>query len=377
MRFLDPAMIDAPWSRYAEWLEQPAWFDEETRGWVVTRHDEVRAVLRDHETFSSAAMGFGEGNPLPLLTDDPPRHTELRKLVNKAFTSAALKRLEPSIRSIAEGLADALPAGQPVDVVQHFTIPLPVAVIASMMGIPGERADDFKRWSDALTGTLGGIPRAERAAEVADMAGFFAALIPERRAHPGADLVSAVVNAEVDGASLSDADIIGFCVLLLIAGNETTTNLLANLLNFLAERPDVVGQLRAEPALIDAAVEEILRFDGPVQFVSRQATRDVTLGECSVAAGEVVHVVLGAANRDPRTYDDPRSFRLERERNHHHTFGYGIHFCIGAPLARLEARIAMQTLLERFERIGRAPGANERTASHLLRGFHHLWLEFA
>lgn len=375
MRFLDPEMITAPWARYAEWLSEPAWFDEATGGWVVTRFEDVRAVLRDHETFSSAAMGFGEGNPLPLLTNDPPRHTELRKLVNKAFTTAALRRLEPDIRAIANRLVRQLPTAEPVDVVQRFTIPLPVAVIASMMDIPAERSDDFKRWSDALTGTLAGLPRAERAAQVMEMASFFAEMIPERRTRPGNDLVSAVANAEVDGASLSESDIVGFCILLLIAGNETTTNLLANLLNLLADRPKVVARLRADADLVDAAIEETLRFDGPVQFISRQATRDVTVQERQISAGEVVHVVLGASNRDPREHDDPGHFRLDRERRHHHTFGHGIHFCIGAPLARLEARIGMQALLERFGQISHAPGADERTASQLLRGFNHLWLQ--
>ncbi|MCZ6457857.1 MAG: cytochrome P450 [Gammaproteobacteria bacterium] len=379
MRLLDPTLLDDPYPVYAQWQERtPIWRDEETGAWVLTRHDDVRSVLKNSADYSSSAMGQeGGGFPLPLLTDDPPRHTQLRGLVDRAFTARMLKAIEASVNSFAQQMVGDLPQGEGVDIVQALTIPLPVAVISQMMGIPGDRAEDFKRWSDALTGTLAGASIEDRKKDIFDMAAYFHSLIPERRSHPGDDLVSAVVNAEIDGARLSDDDIVGFNILLLIAGNETTTNLLGNYLNVLADRPDLYAQLVADPTLIEAGIEETLRFDAPVQFLMRRALRPMHYHGQAVAVGENVHVIMAAANRDPRNYDAPTEFRLDRKRNHHHTFGFGVHFCIGAPLARMEAKAVMGALVARFDSLERAAGKDERVPSHLLRGFDHLWLQFS
>jgi cytochrome P450 len=375
MHLLDPAFQVDPYPHYARWCEeQPIFWDDRLRGFVLTRHDDVRAILKNSADFSSSAMG--QGNRLPLLTDDPPRHTQLRALVDRAFTMRMLRNIEPRIDAIAHDLVASFVPGEPIDVVGRLTTPLPVAVISEMMGIPVERGDDFKRWSDALTGTLAGVSLESRRQDALEMAMYFHSLIPERRERPREDLVSAVVNAEIDGERLSDEDIVGFNILLLIAGNETTTNLLGNLLDILADRPDLYARLVADPDLIEGAIEETLRFEPPVQFLIRKATVETTLHGQRIAPGDLVYVVMAAANRDPRAYDDPHAFRLDRARNHHHTFGFGIHFCMGAPLARLEARAAMRALVARFPGLSRAPGADERTASPLLRGFHHLWLQF-
>ncbi len=356
----------------------PIWRDEETGAWVLTRHDDISSVLKNSADYSSSAMGQQRGGfPLPLLTDDPPRHTQLRGLVDRAFTARMLKAIEASMNDLAQQMVGDLPQGEGVDIVQALTIPLPVAVISQMMGIPADRAEDFKRWSDALTGTLAGVSVENRKKDIFEMAAYFQSLIPERRSHPGDDLVSAVVNAEIDGARLSDEDIVGFNILLLIAGNETTTNLLGNYLNVLVDRPDLYAQLVADPAFIDAGIEETLRFDAPVQFLMRRALKPMRYHGQDVAVGENVHVIMAAANRDPRNYDAPDEFRLDRERNHHHTFGFGVHFCIGAPLARMEAKAAMRALVARFGSVERASGKDERVPSHLLRGFHHLWLRFS
>jgi len=379
VRLLDPAILEDPYPVYARWQEQtPIWRDEETGAWVLTRHDDIRSVLKNSADYSSIAMGQqGGGFPLPLLTDDPPRHTQLRGLVDRAFTVRMLKAIEATVNTLAQQMVGDLPQGEGVDIAQALTIPLPVAVISQMMGIPAERAEDFKRWSDALTGTLAGASIEDQEKDIFEMAAYFQSLIPERRSRPGGDLVSAVVNAEIDGARLSDEDIVGFNILLLIAGNETTTNLLGNYLNVLVDRPDLYAQLTADPTLIDAGIEETLRFDAPVQFLMRQALKPMHYHGQDVAVGDNVHVIMAAANRDPRNYDAPHEFRLDRKRNHHHTFGFGIHFCIGAPLARMEAKAAMQALVARFGSVERASGKNERVPSHLLRGFHHLWLRFS
>ena len=377
MRFFTPEILNNPYPLYEQWRENnPIWQDEETGAWILSRFDDVRHVLKHSSDFSSKAMGGGETGALPLLTDDAPRHTELRNIVNKAFTTRMLKEIEDEVADIARSLVDGIPEGESVDVVEALTIPLPVAVISKMMGIPSERAQDFKRWSDALTGTLAGASLAEREVEIGEMYAFFQSLIPERRNQGGSDLVSAVVNASVDGRKLSDHDVVGFCMLLLIAGNETTTNLLGNFLNVLADRPQSWQQLRTQPKLIEQGIEETLRFDGPVQFLRRTLTSPCTFHGKALGPGDVVHVIMGSANRDESVYSNANQFDLGREKIQHHTFGFGIHFCIGAPLARLEAKAAMQALTERFTGVGRGDGDNERVASHLLRGFHHLSLRF-
>ena len=379
MNFFGADMIEDPYPTYARWqAETPIWRADDSGHWVLTRHDDIRSVLKNSADYSSKAMGDTD-YPLPLLTDDPPKHTQLRQLVDRAFTMRMLKLMEQWIEELADEMVASLDAPRPIDVVQALTIPLPVAVIARMMGIPAERSEDFKRWSDALTGTLAGVSPADRQRDLFEMTTFFQSLIPTRRAEPHDDLVSAVVNAEIDGQRLTDQEIVGFNILLLIAGNETTTNLLGNLLNVLIDRPDLWQQLRDQPALVDAAVEEALRFDGPVQFLMRTALRPMTYHGQDVAVGENVTVVMAAANRDPSIYDRPSEFRLDRARNHHHSFGFGVHFCLGAPLARMEARLVMRALLARFDRLERPanpPGRDERVPSQLLRGFNHLWAGF-
>ncbi|MBV1878264.1 MAG: cytochrome P450 [Pseudomonadales bacterium] len=376
MRFHLPELIDNPYPYYKQWLEElPIWRDEETNHWVLTRNEDIRAILKNSSVYSSAAMAMTE-SPLPLISDDPPRHTQLRGLVDKAFTVRRLRVIEEVVDEIAKQQVAKIVPGEPVDIVSALTIPLPVAVIAMLMDIPRQRTEDFKRWSNALTGALAGADMAEREAEIMEMGAFFAALIPERRKNPGDDLISAVVNAELDDGRLNDQEIVGFCILLLIAGNETTTNLLGNFLNLMADRPEIYSELSVSTKMIEKGIDEALRYDSPVQYLMRTATADMELHGQKVAAGDVVQVVMGAANHDPRSYEDPDTYKLGRQRLSHHSFGFGIHFCIGAPLARLEAKVAMQALVGRFKTFNRAAGQDQRTPSHLLRGFNHLWLEF-
>jgi cytochrome P450 len=379
MHFYDPDIAVDPYPHYQHWREQQPVFRDETSGqWIISRHADVVAALKNPQLFSSSAFAQSEQSAvtLPLLSDDPPRHTQLRALVNRAFTSRTLKQIEADVVRLSNSMIAALPSDSPVDIAEQFTIPLPVAVIAQMMGIPVARGEDFKRWSDALTGTSEAEDMESRMPDIMEMAAFFSSLIPERRANPGEDLISRVVNAEVDGEHMSDEDITGFCMLLLIAGNETTTNLLSNLLHHAASNQGVWQQLRDNRDGIDAAIEEILRFDAPVQFVFRTVMEDFTLHGQQLSAGDIAVLLMGSANRDSDHHETPEQFRLDRKQNSHLTFGHGIHFCIGAPLGRLEARIALESMLDRFSSVHHAEQANERTHSQMLRGFHHLWLEF-
>ena len=379
MTMFDQAILENPYPSYEKWrAEQPIWWDEDASMWIVTRYEDVRGVLKDAATFSSKAMGEGEQRAiaLPLLSDDPPRHTELRAIVNRVFTSSALKEMEIEVSELVEELLDEIKGEYLIDISDAFTIPLPIRIISRLMGIPEQRRDDFKRWSDALTGTAEATDMEQRLPDIMEMMGYFVSLIPERRSNPGDDLISKIAIATVEGEQLGDQDIAGFCMLLLIAGNETTTNLLSNLLNYLATDHQMWETLRDDPGKIDAAIEEILRYDSPVHFVSRKATKGVEIAGTKVKVGDVVTVIMGAANRDESHYEDADTFRLDRGKSDHHTFGHGIHFCIGAPLARLEARYALQGLFKRYSNIRHPESAdNERTHSFMLRGFHHLWLE--
>ncbi len=378
MQFVTKERLIDPYPDYKNWRENnPIWWAEDVNAWVVSRYKDVHIVLKNPKLFSSAAMGERDHEiSLPLLTDDPPRHTKLRAIMNKAFTSRAIKLMENEVRNMSNDLLDKLDISKPVDIAHEFTIPLPISVISQLMGIPFERKDDFKRWSDALTGTGSETEIEKRMPEIINMRNYFLSLIPLRKESPGDDLISKVVNAEVDGETLDENTIAGFNMLLLIAGNETTTNLLSNMLNHISYNPNIWEELRQNKDLVDAAIEETLRFDSPVHWVSRRATKDTELSGQIIKKGENVFAIMGSANRDSSHYENPDEFRLDRKQNKdHHTFGHGIHFCMGAPLARLEGKYALEGLLNRFEEVIPLKNAkNQRTSSSMLRGYHHLWL---
>jgi cytochrome P450 len=349
--------------------------------WVASGFDDVRAILLDHESFSSSAMAGagGEGRPtisFPLLTDDPPRHSVLRGLLAKAFTPAAMEAMRPDIERLAHDLAAAIPAGEGVDIVEMMTTPLPVAVIAGMMGVPGERAMDFKRWSNAIMGIQENPFEGGRLQLLMELRGYFMQVAAERRETPGEDLISALTRVRETGETLSDDQVVGFCILLMIAGNETTTNLLGNLLNRLARSPEAWAALRQTPALIEGAIEESLRVDSPAQMVIRRATRDIDVGGMTIKGDERVMVYLASANRDPERWADPANFEVARERERHVAFGHGVHTCIGAPLARMEARAAMNALVARFGGIRRGLADGQRLRGGLLYGFRSLPVVF-
>lgn len=378
-----PQFLADPYPFYARLRGQSPVYDPAAGLWCALSFADVYGILRDHATFSSAP-GAGQGpgtgaerDPfgLVLITDDPPRHTRFRALVNKVFTPRRVRELEPWIRSVADELFDEIGADE-VDIVRRYTVPLPVRTIARLLGIPGEDYERFKRWTDAfLFVDFGGDDpeAAARFAELREMLGYFGRLIVERREHSAADLITALVEAEIDSEHLQEWEILGFSVLLLVAGNETTTNLIGNMLNVLAGRPDLWEGLREDRGLIEPMIEETLRYESPVRLLFRRATRDVTLGGRVIPAQSQIGVFYGAANRDPAEFPQPDEFRLDRDLRNHVAFGQGIHYCLGAALARAEARITLDALLDRYAGIepGGEPGVRQMT-SPLVYGFARL-----
>jgi cytochrome P450 len=352
--------------------------------WIASRFEDVRAILLDHARFSSSAMGGGGGGGqmgamgigFPLLTDDPPRHSVLRGLLAKAFTPVAMEAMRPNIERMARDLAAAIPKDAEIDIVEMVTTPLPVAVIAGMMGVPNERAMDFKRWSNAIMGIQDNPFEGERIRMLMELRGYFAQVAAERRAAPGDDLVSALTKVGDTTETLTDDQVVGFCILLMIAGNETTTNLLGNLLNRMARAPEDWAALREDPTAIEAAIEESLRVDSPAQMVIRRAKEDVVIGAETIKAGDRVMAYLASANRDPSKWADPANFELARERDRHVAFGHGVHTCIGAPLARMEAKAAMSALVARLASIAPGSEPGKRLPGGLLFGFRSLPVVF-
>jgi cytochrome P450 len=391
----DPAVIADPYPHYARLRdEDPVYHCTDPDLWVLSRHDDVAVAVRDVKRFSSdlgkasrfednpfnptmqvpRRLGAVLGRVVPfrtLLTSDPPDHTHLRRKVSRAFTPRRINAWEPRIREIAERLVEDIAAnadGEPIDLVASLASPLPTIVIAEMMGIPADRHDDFKRWSDNLVnGLLTGGSKAKMLASAAEISWFFARTVRRRRCNPGEDLVSLLIAGDHDADALKLVELINFCVLLLVAGNETTTNLISNAMLALLDRPHVWQQITADPTLAAAAVEETLRFDGPGQGLLRIATTNVTIGDTTIPAGARVLPLIGSANRDPRRWEDPHEFRLDRNFNEHIAFGSGIHFCLGNALARIEGRAAIEMLARRLPHLARA-GAPTRIASPVLRG---------
>jgi cytochrome P450 len=268
------------------------------RSWALMKYSDVYGALRDYEIFSSARPLVAKAAaPLPMIFDDPPRHTRFRRLVNKAFTVRRVEALTPWITSVAHELLDQIGADE-FDIVQHYTVPLPVKVIARLLGIPGSDYEIFKRWSDAFL-SLTSMESTERMRNIQEMASYFGKIAATRRSHGAEDLITALVEAEIEGEKLEEWEILGFCILLLIAGNETTTNLLGNILNLLANRPELWQQLRSNPALVEAVIEESLRYESPIQRISRMTTRDVKVSGACISKGDRVTLYFGAANRDP------------------------------------------------------------------------------
>jgi cytochrome P450 len=329
--------------------------------WLIFDYDGVKRALEDHETFSSAARPPGStGKPFDwLVFNDPPRHAKLRALVSRAFTPRIVADLEPRIRQMSgELFGTNLERGE-MELVADYSSQLPVMVIAELLGIPPADRAMFKHWSDSillLADTVAGGEQARRAGQqygsiLLEMDAYLTTTLDNRRKSPGDDLLSKLAHVEVEGARLAHEEISGFFQLLLAAGSETTINLINNAVLCLLEHPGQIAQLRKRFDLIPTAIEEVLRFRSPFQAVFRQTTRSIDLNGESIPTDKLVLPLIGSANRDPRHFANADCFDIARHPNPHLAFGHGIHFCLGAALSRLEAKIALEDLLGRMEHI--------------------------
>jgi len=369
----DPAVLADPFPLYRRMQdEDPAHWSPRLKGWVLTRYEDVKRVCLDTGVWSSdrlrpffASLPGAEAARMAelmriltlwMVFRDPPEHTRLRRLASRVFNVRSIHALRPNVEALTAWLLDRIGAREAFDFIGDFAGPLPALVIMDMLGVPRAELERVKRLSDEMALFIGSAREAagkyDRAeAATHEMAAFFRALIAARRAEPRADLLSALAHLDDDGDRLSDDELVATCVLLLFAGHETTTHHLANGLAALLRFPAELERLRADPGLAAAAVEELLRYDGPIGAQVRIVQQAQTLHGKALKPGERVFLLMNAANRDPRAYADPERLDLSRNGVPHLTFGFGAHICLGFPLARLEGQVALPAVLARWHQI--------------------------
>ncbi|MGH2496739.1 MAG: cytochrome P450 [Ktedonobacteraceae bacterium] len=392
-----PSNIANPYALYQRLRENdPVYWDERANSWVLTRYVEVSTALRDAR-FS--ATGFMEDiswipeemrpmlePPIRALTRqmlfmDPPDHTRLRGLVAKAFTPRVVENLRPAIKQIADELLDSAQAKGSMELIRDYAFPLPAIVIATMLGVPPEDRDQLNAWSENF-GTL--LDASNLSMEdaflalhgVSEFMEYFRQIIRQRRNAPKDDLMQAMINAEEKGDALSEEELLGNCVLIMAAGHGTTMHLIGNGTLALLRNPQQLQQLKEQPSLMPSAVVELLRYDSPVQMTSRRAKEDMQIADKRISEGQEVIMCMGAANHDPAQFSEPDRLRLDRPENRHLSFGLGIHFCLGAPLARLESEIAFHALLRRFPNLRLANEEVEWEGDMVFRGLKQLPVVF-
>jgi cytochrome P450 len=394
--FFHPEVINNPYPYFAELREKaPLFWMKSLQVHVLSRYEDVVYVLKNPALFSSVDIRISGrliseqsalqlGSVTNLVNSDPPIHTRLRGLVSRAFVPKRIAELEPRVRELSRGLVAEMTAQGEFDFMDGLASPLPVTIISEMLGIEVSRRRDFKRWSDAIMSSgaetlRNGKPSEAVLRNTGEMLVYMTEIAEKRRLEPRGDLISLLVQGGEGAEALSPQEVNAFASLLLIAGNETTTNLLGNALLALIRNPEQYEWLRRNPSLqaCAAVAEETLRYDSPVLGLMRRATQEVELSGGKIPAESTVMVLMASANHDPRKFPDPERFDLQRDTNGLLSFGHGIHFCLGAPLSRLEAPVALQELMERAPRLGFAPRQPERIdygPSFALRGPRSLWL---
>jgi len=380
-----PEVWENPYPYYAELRHHNPVYEVPGVGlWAISRYDDVYTVLRTPQVFSSAALAsasLGDLSPWqpeapPMISSDPPYHTRLRKLVNRAFTPRRVASLEAHIREMVQRLSAPLATQDEFDLVRDLAVPLPVMAIAELLGVPPERYPDFKRWvSDLVVATTAAFtPEAQERIRqsIAEWRAYFQDAIAGYHKKPGDNLLSDMVRAEEENQTLNDEEILSQAIIILIGGVETTTNLIGNAMLALFDHPEQMAMMRANLGLVPNLVEETLRYEPPVVGLLRQATQDITLSGTTLPTGAIVMFLLGSANHDERKFPDPERFDLMRNTEGHLGFGYGIHFCLGAQLARLEAKVTLETLLGQFPRLARTDAPIPRVQSPFVRGVQTL-----
>ncbi len=382
------AVQEDPYPVYARLREEaPAYWSERLRFWALSRHADVLRGFRDVEVYSSAygvsvdddAFHENAHRTMSFLALDPPRHTRMRGLVSRAFTPRRVSELEPRIREIAVGHLEAVADQGQCDLIADFAGKFPMDVISELLGVPTEDRAELRTWADEMVhredGQVG-MPEAAVAAGLHSIQ-YFQRMLAERRVQSRDDLLGALLVAEIDGDRLSDDEIVGFLVLMIVAGNETTTKLIGNALYWMGRHPDQRARVEADPALIPNWVEETLRYDNSTQALARRAARDVPLHGQTIREGDKVVLLVGSANRDPRVFEDPDRFDLERDTRRGLHFGQGTHFCLGASLARLEGRVALEEIQRRLPAWQVREEGAARVHSVNVRGFARLPIAFA